>query len=271
MTGSSPPLNRPIRAVVFGGGPVLERGSQLFSQRLEAHSGIDLVAIVCQSDRQTVRAVVGDLWRRRGILVLPLLLLHFGRKMGRYLTHPRKELQLGRDMRALRERIHYVPDIHADSVLSMVRTTAPDLGLIYGSPILKPGLFSIPVFGTLGIHHGKVPEYRGKKTTFWAMYNGENSAGLTIQKVNEGLDTGEIIQEGSVNIGQKSYGRVWRELEELGLDLYLQAILELKAGTARFRPQTGKKGKLYRDPNPTDLMDFWWRSLRRRLGLASSS
>jgi methionyl-tRNA formyltransferase len=169
-------------------------------------------------------------------------------------------------MAPLRERIRIVPNIHAAEVLALVRALQPDLGLIYGSPILKPDLFEIPRCGTLGIHHGKVPEYRGKKTTFWAMYNGEPTAGVTIQKVNAGLDTGQIVKQGEVTIGRRSLGRVWDELETLGLDLYLEAILDLKHGRMTLQQQTGQKGPLYRDPKPRDLLAFWCGQWVRRHG-----
>jgi len=63
---------------------------------------------------------------------------------------------------------------------------------------------------------------------------------------------------------------VWNDLEELGFALYIQAILEVKAGTATYRPQVGKKGKLYRDPKLGDILTLWWRQLSRRLGGARS-
>jgi methionyl-tRNA formyltransferase len=110
-----------------------------------------------------------------------------------------------------------------------------------------------------------LPEYRGNKTTFWAIYNGEKSAGVTIQKINAGLDTGQIVKEGEVVIGRRSQRAVWRELEALGLDLYIQAILEVKDGTATFRPQLGQRGKLYRNPKPRDFLTFSMRQLKRRI------
>jgi methionyl-tRNA formyltransferase len=163
------------------------------------------------------------------------------------------------------DRIFWVHNIHTQEVLDHISRLRPDLGLIYGSPILKPELFEIPILGTLGIHHGKVPAYRGNKTTFWAMYNGEDVAGVTIQKINAGLDTGSIVKEGEVPIGRRSYSRVWNDLEALGLDLYIQAILEVKTGTASYRPQVGKKGKLYRNPKFKDFIVFWFRQAKRWL------
>jgi methionyl-tRNA formyltransferase len=97
------------------------------------------------------------------------------------------------------------------------------------------------------------------------MYHGEKVAGVTIQQINAGLDTGAIVKEGEVCIGRRSQRAVWRDLAALGLDLYIQAILEVKAGTATYRPQTGPKGKLYRNPTLGDLLTFWGKQIKRRL------
>lgn len=265
MSSANQALQRPIRVVMFGGGPVMERGARLFLCRLEEHSQIDLLAAFCQSEGQSARTIASDLWRRRGLLAIPLLALQKLDAVVHSLRDSQGNALLQRMMPALAGRIHYIPDIHAPEILQTVGELEPDLGLIYGSPILKPELFALPRLGTLGIHHGKVPEYRGKKTTFWAIYHGEQTAGVTIQKINAGLDTGEIVLAGTVPIGNRFPGTVWNELEKLGIELYLQAILQMRDGTARSRPQVGKRGKLFRDPDLKDIMTVWVRQLRKKV------
>jgi len=266
MAIEQPGSQLPLRVVMFGSGPILTPDAKRFLCRLEGHPEIKLLGAFCQAETQSFSAVVKDLQQRRGLLAWPLLFLWIARSITPFFTQPRAELELRRSLAQMADKIHFVPHIHASEVLDKVRSLAPDLGLIYGSPILKPKLFEIPTLGTLGIHHGKVPEYRGNKTMFWAMYNGEQSAGITIQKVNARLDTGQIVKEGEVPIGRRSQWAVWRDLEALGLDLYIQAILEVKAGTAQYRPQTGPEGKLYRNPEPTDILRFWIKQFKRHLG-----
>lgn len=258
-------LDRPIRVVMFGSGPELNPDAKQFLCMLEEHSEIELLGAFCQADSQSLSAVIMDLWKRRGLLALPLFVMWILNKVFRYIAQPRKEIKLRQNLKNIEERIHFVTDIHNSKVLEQVRILKPDLGLIYGSPILKPELFEIPGFGTLGIHHGKVPEYRGNKTTFWAMYNGESVAGVTIQKVNKGLDTGHIVKTAEIKAERRSYRVVFRELERLGLELYIQAILEVKQGVAEFKPQTGIKGKVYRNPKISDFIRFWFMLARRRL------
>jgi methionyl-tRNA formyltransferase len=258
-------LNRPIRVVMFGSGPELNLDAKQFLCLLEEHPEIEFLGAFCQAQSQTWGAIFEDLWRRRGLLALPLFVVWNMNKFGRFLFHPRQEMTLRRKLRDISDCIHFVTDIHAQGVLERVSALEPDLGLIYGSPILKPELFEIPGHGTLGIHHGKVPEYRGNKTTFWAMYNGESVAGVTIQKVNKGLDTGSIVKVGEVKAIGRGYQAVFHELERLGLELYIQAILEVKHGVAEFRPQKGPKGKVYRNPKFQDFIHFWGRQAKRRL------
>ena len=253
---------------MFGSGPELNQDVKRFLCRLEEHPEIEFLGAFCQAHSQSLRAVFIDLWKRRSWLAFPLFATWFTNKVLRFLLHRREEIALKRILEKISDRIHFVTDIHAQTVLDQVCALKPDLGLIYGSPILKPELFEIPSLGTLGIHHGKVPEYRGNKTTFWAMYNGEPVAGVTIQRVNKGLDTGDIVKTGGVSTQGRAYQSVVHDLEALGLDLYLQAILEVKHGTVEYKPQSGDKGKLYRNPKPGDFLKFWGRQIKRRVGIS---
>ena len=259
------PLDRPLRVIVFTGGPGLQRDVELFLERVETHPEVELLGVLCESAGQNGAAIWRDLWRRRGVLAVPLLALRVAHEVGRDLLHPLRRLRRSRQRRRSTRPVHFVDDLHDAEVLEQVRALHPDLGLIYGGPILEPVLYQIPTFGTLGIHHGSLPHYRGKKTTFWAMYHGETTAGVAIQRIGRKLDGGDIVKQGEVTIRRRSLAAVKRELEKLGHDLYLQAVLEVKRGTATFRPQPGSRRRPFHDPRPRDLLVFGWRQMRRRL------
>ncbi|MGH7532294.1 MAG: hypothetical protein ACREL4_03280, partial [Gemmatimonadales bacterium] len=63
-------------------------------------------------------------------------------------------------------------DLHSKEVVSAVRAWSPDLGLSLGAPILRPALFQLPKYGTLNLHLGKVPNFRGAPPAFWELYTG---------------------------------------------------------------------------------------------------
>jgi hypothetical protein len=263
-------LKRPIRVVLFCGGPSLDRAVIQFVSLLEEHPEIEFLGGFCQSSGQTFSARLQDLWARRGVLALPILVANTLNFMSRLIMHPLSEVELRKKIARISNRLQFVPNIHAGEVLERLISIDADLGLIYGGPILKPSLFEIPRFGTLGIHHGKVPEYRGKKTTFWAIFNGEKAAGVTIQHINAGVDAGDVVEQGEVLTEGKTLKTVSRELEQLGFKLYIRSIVAIKRGTACFNPQESKKGKLYRDPNVIDMIRFMHRRMIRKFNSVKS-
>ena len=260
------PLSRPIR-VVFYGGRYLQPVEAQFAAMLDEHPEIDLVLGVCEGEGFGSWQRLRDLWRRRGWLTPAILIVNAMSACGRLLLHPSATLSWRRRTARVLQKFVSVRDIHAPEVLARVRAADPDIGVIYGSPILKPELLEIPALGTLGIHHGRVPQYRGKKTTFWEIYHGERVAGVTIQRVERGIDTGAVVSAGEVEIGRKGYGRVWDEVQALGCELYLQAILDYKHGRASAVPQDpgARRGPLFHQPAARDLARYW---LRRWTGAA---
>ena len=229
------PLGRPIRVVLFAGAFRAVR-TRVRSVARRASGGA--VPWRCLSE-PGIRASLSRGRRRcwRKLLAPVVLAVYATHAALRFARRPRAELALRRRVRAALARVVTVPDIHAPSILEQVRLLSADLGLVYGAPVLKPQLFEIPAFGTLGIHHGKLPRYRGMKTTFWAMLNGEQTAGVTIQKINAGVDTGDVVCAGEVPLQGKRYGRVDAEVQALGLTLYLAAIVAVKRGEAFYRSQ----------------------------------
>jgi folate-dependent phosphoribosylglycinamide formyltransferase PurN len=247
-------LDRPIRVVYFGGA-FLEYSAVSFCSILVTHPQIELVGGVCQSEGFGLRDRVRETIRRRGALAPLALALHLMHAVVPLLRTPKQALTIRRHARRAIDRLVIVPDIHAPDVLERVRAMDADVGLSYGSPILRPELFNIPRLGTLGIHHGTLPGYRGKKTTFWEVYNGEPVAGLAIQQVSASLDAGDIVMQAEVPIGRRWWWSVDREVHERGIGLYLDAILAVRDGTANPRPQvrTGKL-PLYREPGIRDML-----------------
>ena len=251
------------KVVVFTGGPVLDNQVLRFVSRIEDEPAIDLVGIVSQSPVRGIRGIIIDLWRRRGILALPILLRNGLAAILNMLFRPAAALARRQSSRAVRDRVHFFDNIHGEAALDLVRDLDPALGLVYGGPILKPELFSIPELGTLGIHHGKVPDYRGKKTTFWALYNGETEVGVIIQKISDRLDAGDIVRQSTLTVRKRPLPLVRQDLERIGIDLYLGAIKDIIGGNARLVPQPSGSRPLYKDPTAIDLLRFWGRYLVR--------
>ena len=147
-----------------------------------------------------------------------------------------------------RVRIEAFDTINGDAAVVAILQFAPDLGLSLAAPILKAETFSIPKFGTINLHKGKVPEYRGMPPAFWELWNGESSVGCTVHYVDDGLDTGAIIVEGRVERQPFSTVAGLRvALDQLGVQLVDRAVNLIGSDTAQPKRQQGN-GKTHRKP-----------------------
>jgi methionyl-tRNA formyltransferase len=74
----------------------------------------------------------------------------------------------------------------------------PRLGIICGFPtIFKAELINQPQFGTINLHAGKLPQYRGGSPLNWQLIQGEKEISISVIQVDEGIDTGIILTERS--------------------------------------------------------------------------
>ena len=153
---------------------------------------------------------------------------------------------------ALRERTNLrllaVSDLHANATLDAVRNFGPDLGLSLAAPILRPSIFGIPRLGTINLHKGRVPDYRGMPPAFWELWNDEISVGCTVHRVAEKLDAGDVVRE--VAIRREKYSTVHGlqlVLDETGVSLMRDAVQDVLAGTLTARSQD-EGGRTYRKP-----------------------
>jgi peptidoglycan/xylan/chitin deacetylase (PgdA/CDA1 family) len=112
------------------------------------------------------------------------------------------------------------------------------LGLSLAAPILKPGTFEIPTLGTINLHKGKLPDYRGMPPAFWEIRAGESEVGVSVHYVEKGLDTGPLVKSGSVPIERfSSPAGLLVALDEMGHDLVCKATIDILAGDRESKPQ----------------------------------
>lgn len=154
-----------------------------------------------------------------------------------------------------RPNIRYskVCDIHSPATIESVKEFEPDLGVSLAAPILRSHLFQIPKQGTINLHKGKLPQYRGMPPAFWELWNGEKEVGCTIHMVNEKLDQGEIVLSTTVPVSRFSTpGGMVVRLDEIGVQMTVDAIRLIMTGRVSNRSQEGE-GKTYTRPTLKQL------------------
>lgn len=157
-------------------------------------------------------------------------------------------------------------DIHAPDVIERLSQWNADLGLSIGAPVLKPALFSVPTRGTLNVHLGRVPEFRGAPPGFWELWHDATEVGATIHWMDEGLDTGAVVEHAAAPIyAHDAPARVEARAMELGLTLLPAALARVMSGNAAGTRQPAG-GTTNRAPTLRQRFALWRRLLRRRLG-----
>jgi methionyl-tRNA formyltransferase len=123
---------------------------------------------------------------------------------------------------------------------------APDAIVVvaYGR-IIPPWMLGLPRLGNLNLHASLLPKYRGAAPVQWAIANGEGATGATTMRLDEGLDTGDILLQRELAIAPSMTATdLFPLLAEMGADLMMETLRGLDAGRIAPRKQDEAKATL---------------------------
>ena len=129
---------------------------------------------------------------------------------------------------------------HPESV-SRIAAERPDLIVVaaYGQ-ILPRAILDIPGRGCINVHASLLPRYRGAAPINWAIARGETVTGVTIMKMDAGMDTGPMLLKKEMPIGEEdTAGTMFPKLAALGAEALVEALAMLREGTLVETPQDG--------------------------------
>ncbi|HKP11328.1 MAG TPA: formyltransferase family protein [Blastocatellia bacterium] len=209
-------------------------------------------------------------------------------KFARALFRPRKSddagaVEAGRQsLRAIAEAhgvpVHFVANYHSPDAIALMRDADADLGVVLGTNILKESVFKIPRLGSINVHQGLAPYYRGCPAVFWELFNGEREVGLTVHFVETKVDTGRIVMQETVPLEYDyGYGDDFesfiddyrKRLVGRCAQLVADSVRGLAEGTAVLREQDLSLGKRYRLPVKSEKDEMRRRLRARRKRLAT--
>lgn len=97
--------------------------------------------------------------------------------------------------------------------------------------ILPKEILEMTPYGCINVHASLLPKYRGAAPIQWAIINGENVSGVTTMQMDEGLDTGDMLEKVEVPLGEKITGGELHDLlAEAGAKLCVQTLEKLEKG-----------------------------------------
>lgn len=193
---------------------------------------------------------------------IPLVITQKDKPKGRgkklqYTPVKEKALELGLEI--------YQPDnINNEESLKILEEIHPDFLIVvaYGQ-ILKKKVLDIPKIDCINVHASLLPKYRGAAPINWSIINGEKETGVTIMKIEEGLDTGDMISKGIVPILEDDNATsIHDKLSKLGGELLVSTLKDIAEGKAVYTPQNDEESSyapmLYKDTGKID----WNKSAR---------
>jgi methionyl-tRNA formyltransferase len=119
----------------------------------------------------------------------------------------------------------------------------PDMIVVaaYGK-ILPLDVLLMPPLGCYNVHASLLPAFRGPAPVRWAIINGERTTGITIFRMDEGMDTGDLLIAESLEIDpNETAGSLTERLARLAARILTPALRDIVEGKARFVPQDHEK------------------------------
>lgn len=113
-----------------------------------------------------------------------------------------------------------------------------DLQIVVAFRMLPEMVWNMPRLGTFNLHGSLLPQYRGAAPINWAIMNGDKETGVTTFFLKHEIDTGEIILQEKVAIGENdNVGKIYNELMHLGAGLVQKTVDMIIADTVKPMPQ----------------------------------
>lgn len=139
--------------------------------------------------------------------------------------------------------------LKATEFLASLQALHADLQVVVAFRMLPEVVWNMPPMGTINVHGSLLPQYRGAAPINWAVINGEKKTGVTTFKLQHAIDTGNILLQASMPIGEnETAGEVHDRMKVLGAELLVQTVKGLVDGTIQEQPQPADEGQLKHAP-----------------------
>jgi methionyl-tRNA formyltransferase len=156
--------------------------------------------------------------------------------------------------------VHITERVDAETI-DVVKHAEPDVVVVNSwYSWMPPELYDLPPHGTLNLHDSLLPKFTGFSPVLWALISGESEFGLTVHRMDECLDTGDILIQHSLPIGPTDTGT---DLVLRGMELIpgalRDALTALETGAADWRPQNKAERTYFHKRSERDsLIDWSW-------------
>jgi methionyl-tRNA formyltransferase len=122
--------------------------------------------------------------------------------------------------------------------LEELKALQADLQIVVAFRMLPELVWNMPPLGTINLHGSLLPQYRGAAPINWAIINGEKETGVTTFKLQQEIDTGDILLAEKIAIREdETAGELHDEMKEEGANLLLKTVQGFIEGSLKETPQ----------------------------------
>lgn len=135
--------------------------------------------------------------------------------------------------------VYQPPRVREAECVEYLASFRPDIIVVVAfGQILPKEILMLPRYCCVNVHASLLPRYRGAAPIQWAVINGDSVSGVTTMRMDEGMDTGDIIDAEEVALAKdETGGSLFDRLAVVGAKLCVRTVADIEAGTASFRPQ----------------------------------
>ena len=133
-----------------------------------------------------------------------------------------------------------------EELQTRLREINPEAIIVVGYGRLIPKwMLDLPRFGNINLHASLLPKYRGAAPIQWAIASGEKVTGVTTMRIDDGLDTGDILLQQDLPINDDDTSETLApRLAAIGADLMIETLQRLQAGTITPQKQNNAEASL---------------------------
>ncbi len=143
--------------------------------------------------------------------------------------------------------------------LQDLKSLGGNLQIVVAFRMLPEVVWRLPHYGTFNLHASLLPQYRGAAPINWVIINGERKTGVTTFFINEQIDTGEIIMQESVEIGEdETAGSLHETLMHKGADLVVKTVTLIAQDAVHLVKQPERKNLLIAPKIHKDTCRIIW-------------
>jgi len=150
-------------------------------------------------------------------------------------------------------------DVNAPAFLATLAGMAPKLGIIGGyATIFKMPLIELPEQGTINLHGGRIPAYRGGSPLNWQIIQGEREIGISVLRVDARIDAGPVLAARTFPLGEdEDIDVAHAKANALFPELLVKVLDGLESGTLDERPQDESQAGYWHQRNDADGRIDW--------------